>query len=512
MNPQKVIIIGSGLGGLVCAHILASEGYRVLVLEREAQAGGCMQSYRRRGVELDTGFHYVGGLDPGQSLHEPFRMLGLLKLPWVRMDTDCFDRIHINGESYDFAQGYDRFVETLASRFPSQRQALQEYVEMLKRSSREQYDWIKPDNAGDSSNAIAEQTYLPAFQTPAWKWLHDHFSDERLINVLSGNATRIELRRDTLPLFTLSHINSSYIASAWRLAGSGKLIVDSLAKDIRDNGGEILCNKEVTKLTTRDGRIATAQTADGETYEADIFISDAHPAVTASLVDNNGLVLKRLKRRFAMLENTFGMLTVSLVLKPGSLPYVGHNDYIYNTSDIWGCTDSGAPHPVNAVMVSYRSPEGKPEDKAQVVDLMTPISWDECRPWEATTSGRRGKDYDDWKQSKADECVRLAQTVIPGLTDMVETRYVSTPLTYRDYTLTPQGSAYGVRKDCANPLMTIVSSRTPASNLMLTGQSLLLHGVEGVTVTALVTCSKIIGKQRLWEKLGMTSNNKTTKP
>ncbi len=55
-----VIIIGSGFGGLVCAHILSKAGKSVLVLERQAQAGGCIQSYRRDGLMFDTGLHYVG--------------------------------------------------------------------------------------------------------------------------------------------------------------------------------------------------------------------------------------------------------------------------------------------------------------------------------------------------------------------------------------------------------------------------------------------------------------------
>jgi len=69
----------------------------------------------------------------------------------------------------------------------------------------------------------------------------------------------------------------------------------------------------------------------------------------------------------------------------------------------------------------------------------------------------------------------------------VEKRYTSTPLTWRDYTLSPNGSAFGIRKDCRMPLLTMLSPKTPISNLILTGQSLILHGLEGVTMAALKT-------------------------
>ena len=57
-----VVIIGSGLGGLVCGSLLAREGKKVLILERQAQPGGCMQSYQRGRLSFDTGLHYIGGL------------------------------------------------------------------------------------------------------------------------------------------------------------------------------------------------------------------------------------------------------------------------------------------------------------------------------------------------------------------------------------------------------------------------------------------------------------------
>jgi all-trans-retinol 13,14-reductase len=80
---------------------------------------------------------------------------------------------------------------------------------------------------------------------------------------------------------------------------------------------------------------------------------------------------------------------------------------------------------------------------------------------------------------------------------MVSGRYTSTPLTYRDYTLTPNGSAYGVRKDCRNLVLTMLSSRTPIPNLLLTGQNLMLPGLEGVAMTALLTCADLIGNDKI---------------
>lgn len=481
---SDIIIIGGGLGGLECALLLAQQGRTVTVLEREVQPGGAMQSYRRKGMEWDTGFHYVGGIGEGQPLHEPFRRLGLLDLPWVRLDEDCFDRIHIGGRSYDFAQGYDRFADTLAEKFPSEATGLREYVEMLRESSRHQFDSL----GNDGQDGLMDSANGKAFATSAWQWLHEHIHDERLINVLSGNALRFELRRETLPLFTFAHLNSSFIQGSWRLRGSGQLIAVRLVEGIRALGGKVICNAEVTRLVEEDGHITAAECANGDVYGGNVFVSDLHPKLTYGLIDKGKRIRKGLRQRMEMMENTYGMLTTSLLLKPDALPYANHNDYIYAKDNLWQGLEN-APQ-VEAVLVSYRVPEDGSTFTRQI-DLMTPVGWDECRQWAGTAVGRRGEEYKAWKRQKADECVRLAATIVPDLESIVEDVFVSSPLTWRDYTLTPCGSAYGLRKDCTSPLLTFLTPRTPEPNLYLTGQSLFLHGVEGVTMTALLTCKEI---------------------
>ena len=69
MEKFDVIIVGSGLGGLECGFILAKNGMKVCILEQDTQTGGCLRTFQRGDMLFDTGFHYVGGLDEGQSLH-----------------------------------------------------------------------------------------------------------------------------------------------------------------------------------------------------------------------------------------------------------------------------------------------------------------------------------------------------------------------------------------------------------------------------------------------------------
>lgn len=463
-----VVIIGSGLGGLVCGSLLAREGKKVLILERQAQPGGCMQSYQRGRLSFDTGLHYVGGLAEGQQLHSVFSHLGLMKLPWVRLDADGFDRVTIGDQTFPMAEGYNHFARTLSEYFPKEKDGLRKYVELMRHLP--SMEEIGPVNAYD--------------------WMKSLFNDSLLINVLSGSAIKMELRRESLPLFTFAHGMSSYIGSSWRLRGGGHLIVNALVDDINRMGGKVVCHAEVNKLEEKDGRIVAARCSKGDVYEGDVFISDVHPQVTFGWLDESKVIKNMFRRRINAMENSTGILTVSLVLKKGVLPYFNHNKYYYRKPNVW--TFSEDVGGVGGVMVSCRVPEEG--DYARQIDLMTPVSWKLFEAWGHTTVGHRGETYDMLKNHLADECIHLAERVVPELGSMVEKRYISTPLTYRDYTLSPCGSAYGVRKDCRNILMTTLSPRTSIPNLLLTGQSLMLHGVEGVTMTALQTCGELLGK------------------
>lgn len=481
------VIIGSGLGGLECAHILSKAGMSVLLLERGTQAGGCLQSYRRHGLAFDTGFHYVGGLDEGQSLHSAFRHLGLLRLPWQRLDNH-FDRVTIGNQTFSFAQGYDAFVETLTVAFPAERDALNKYADMLKQCGEQQFDALNPQT-GESS------LLSRLFETSAYQYLTETFHDPLLINVLCGTSLKMELRKESLPLFTFAHGNGSFIESSWRLKGDGSLIVNSLVDGIRMHGGEIICNTEVRELVEKDGKLMHAVCSNGEIYEGTIFISNIHPAVTCNLVKQSSRMKKVYRSRITHLENTFGMFTVSLRIKPQTLRYFNWNQYIYKEPAVW--TFHLKNNPVSGVLVSCRIPEDGSK-YVQQVDLLTPMNWSECEQWSHTEVGRRGEDYKAMKKRVADECITLAGRFIPGLRDRITGCYTSTPLTYRNYTLTPEGSAYGLRKDFRNPMITLLSPRTPIPNLLLTGQNLMLHGLHGVTMTALFTCAEVLGKEPIW--------------
>ena len=127
-DKYDIVIVGSGLGGLVSSIILAKEGYKVCVLEKNNQFGGNLQTFVRDKTIFDTGIHYIGGLSEGQNLYQYFKYIGIMdSLNLKKMDENGYDMISFENHEQEFphAQGYDNFRKQLTQYFPEEREAIE---------------------------------------------------------------------------------------------------------------------------------------------------------------------------------------------------------------------------------------------------------------------------------------------------------------------------------------------------------------------------------------------------
>ncbi|MBE6286905.1 MAG: NAD(P)/FAD-dependent oxidoreductase [Mediterranea massiliensis] len=483
---QKVIIIGSGLGGLECGYILAKEGMDVTILEQDAHIGGCLQTFKRGACLFDTGFHYIGGLREGESLHPLFRYFGLLNLPWKQLDEDCFDEVIIGNRSFVFANGHEQFVERLCEDFPAERDNLKRYVSFLQSVGSHIYDSFSNQNTDNfySSSLFARSAY---------EFLEETIKDPLLRKVLSGTSLKMELAADSLPLYTFAQINNSYLQSAWRLKGGGSQIADKLAEEISLMGGNIRKNALVTQLMEEGGKIVQVEINGEEIMEADWVISGIHPASTLALITECKNLRRIYRSRINGLKNTFGFFTANIKLKPNVFPYLNRNLYIHQSeADLWNINTTNT----ESVLVSCMVPSDE-SGCTPNIDLLTPMKWEEVNNWANKTVGNRGEDYVTFKESKTESCLKLIEKRLPELRNAIDHIYTSTPLSYHHYLKMREGTAYGIRKDYNNTMGTVLTPRTPLSNLLLTGQNLNLHGVLGVSMTSIFTCAEIIGMEYL---------------
>ncbi len=493
------VIVGSGLGGLACGTILAQEGYKVCIIEKNKQIGGNLQTFVRDNVVFDSGVHYVGGLDKGQNLYQLFRYLGIMdKLKLRKLDEDGFDAIAFEGDPvvYKYAQGYENFIRVLSEQFPGEEEGLRRYCDGIRAVCQRfpLYNLRK----GDYLEKIG------ALETDTQAFIRSVTNNPKLQSVLAGTSLLYAGEPDKTPLYVHALVVNSYIESSWRFVDGGSQIARLLSRQIVAAGGRIVNFTEIKKLVESGGRIEYAESATGERFYGKLFVSNVHPAKTMEMTGSDR-IKKAFRTRLKSLENSVSVFYVNVVMKEKSFRYINHNYYYFSVEDTWQIIDYTADTWPRAYAL-YCSASSKDKEYSEGVTLMTYMRFEDVEAWSDTVNtvvnaSDRGEKYEAFKREKAEKLFDLVEKDFPGFKAAIRSHYSATPLTVRDYIGTDDGSLYGIVKDYREPMRTFISPRTKIPNLFLTGQNLNLHGVLGVTVNAIMTCSEILGIDYILNKI-----------
>ena len=497
-KAYDVIIIGSGLGGLVSSIILAKEGYSVCVLEKNNQFGGNLQTFVRDKTIFDTGIHYIGGLSEGQNLYKYFKYLGIMEdLSLKKMDEDGFDIISFEDDNTEFphAQGYENFVNHLAEFFPDERTNIQNYCDKI----------VETCDSFPLYNLQAEGKYdSEILSVNAKDYIDEITQNKKLRAVLAGSNFLYAGIEDKSPFYVHALSVNSYIQSSWRCINGGSQITKQLIKQLKANGGEVFKYKEVVKFNTEGNDVVSAVMKDGSEVFGKIFISNIEPKTTLEMVGEEKF-RKSFYSRIQSLEGVISAFSLYVVFKPETFPYINHNYYHFKDSNgVWTAHEYDDDSWPKAYMASMNA--SKENVWADGMTFITYMKYDEMKAWENTFNttaekNDRGESYEEFKNRKAERFLQEIEIKFPGIREKIQSVHTSTPLSYRDYIGGSNGNMYGYVKDSNNPMKTFIAPKTKLNNLYLTGQSINMHGVLGVTIGAVVTCSEIVGKEYLVQKI-----------
>jgi len=500
MDRYDIIIIGSGMGGLICGDVLSREGYKICILEKNKQIGGCLQTYTRDKIVFDSGVHYLGALGKGQNLYQVFKYLGLMdKLKLEQLDIDVFDKIVIDNDDkeYVFAQGYENFISKLLIDFPDEEKALREYCSTIKYVC-SRFPLYNLRSGGDYS----EKEIVLEIDTKSF--IESITGNKKLQAVLAGNNSLYAGQPGKTPLYVHALILNHYIESAWKCVDGGSQIGLIMAKNIREHGGVILRNSEVKKIVEEDGRVVCVELADGSRRYAGAFISNMHPVKTMEITAS-GVIKNIYRRRLKSLENSISSFTLNIVLKKDCFKYFKYNYYCHKDGYVW----TGADYTEENWPLGYAvflSATSRTTEYAEGLSVLTYMKYDEVKAWAHTFNtvsavNSRGETYDDFKKRKAEKLLDEVGKKFPGLRECMYSYYAATPLSFRDYIGTDDGSLYGIVKNYKDPYRTFIDPRTKLPNLYLTGQNLNMHGILGTALSGLATCTAIMGNDTIIEKI-----------
>ena len=505
---KTAIIIGGGLGGLFTGAILAKEGLRVTVLEKNATAGGGLQTFQRFGEKFDTGMHVVGGMYPGGNIYRLCQYLGIIDQVQLKdVDDDCTDCLYFAEDktTYRIRKGKEGFVESLMTYFPEERACLQAYVKAIFAIT-DEADLFNLRPSTDTFRVHSDDFFMSAVA-----FIAKYIKNEKLRSVVAYMNPLYGGRGDETPAFVHAIISTLYIQGSSRFVGGSYHFADLLTQVIEQHGGEVLTGDAVEWIevnehpadTLHDRRgkenVDFVRTRKGKIYQGDYYISDLHPCTLLRLMPEKAFT-KAYRRRLEEIPNSTSAFSLYIKLKPNAFPYINHSEYYMTRYDeIWTFGEQHDHWPLGFLFMTPPEPlQGIYSRKALVT---VPMLFDEVKRWENTSVGHRGEDYETWKKTKTQVVLDKIEEMHPGFKDCIDQVNASSPLTIRDFYGVKEGAASGYRKDYKNMALSQVPVVTKVDNLLLTGQNNNLHGFCGVPLTAISTAEVILGRNYVINQL-----------
>jgi phytoene dehydrogenase-like protein len=427
------IIIGSGIGGLACAGMLAAKGRRVLVLEQAAVPGGYLTSFQRGGFVFDSAVDCIAGLDREGLLTWLLRSLGVNdRLGRIRLDPIRLSRFP--GMSIQVDASLPAYIERLSRLFPSERSGLAAFfqqAEEIYSNVEAGMETIKEER-GDAD--IFPASLMRYRHLTYADLLHQDIRDARLAAILSDRCPFLGSSPARVSAIRMVALVMSYFHSgAYRSVGGHQRLADLLVEGIRGMGGEVHLNRPARRILLEGGRCARVLTEDGAEFTADQVVSNADFSETFGRLIGGEVGAATLARACSRLPSPsffIGYAGVRRETPPGGASSIGS----FETFDLDRLLDRYVPFSDAAALGITVPTVGDPS--------LAPADHDVVIVHELIPHGY----IRDWEEDRGvclEKLLWKASRVFPGLCGRLRYCEAATPITLERYTRNSGGAAYG---------------------------------------------------------------------
>lgn len=507
------IVIGSGMGGLSVASLLAQEGKRILLLEQNNVVGGMTQSYTRNGYRWTVGMHYIG--EVGSTKGAGWKLFNKAtggKIEWSELPA-IFNRMVIGDRTYDIPAGIEAYGDFLKAHFPAESVAIDTYLALISKVAKSSGPYfaqkaLPPEAADKIYDAYCTEFHQYSGQLTI-DALRQLTTNEELIAVLCANWGDYSLEPSKSAFAMHCMLAKHYLNGAHYPVGGGSAFAKAMVPIIEDAGGRVLHSAEVAEILTRDDSVKGVRLTSGEVITCPTVFSNAGVQNTfGRLLSHQTATEQAMVSQLSQVRDTYAVVGINIGFK-ASNEQVGlqpANIWSHPSADlehnlIAHRQDFDAPFPWYFITFpSTKDPHWERDFPGKAtVEMYAYTDYRHFAPWAGTVWMKRGDDYLAIKEQIKQRLLAELYRHVPGAEQYVDYVEVSTPLSYETFAKRERGGFMGIEASPQRFAQKWLRAHTPIQGLYLTGQDVVTDGVIGALAGSVVAASAYLQRDLMTE-------------